>query len=256
MPDIIACPSCGGKLRLPDELNGKKVRCPACDHIFDHYSKPQPPAAPLHAPLDLPLELTIDDPSAPAPSPPSDAPGLVGAVELTPSSDEPASESPPRRRTGKRLDRDIPNLRRLGPRRDAEPDRGTVVLSMGIISLFGLFVWCIPIIGVVLVPVCAILGLVAWIMGQSDLRKMKRGQMDDQNRGMTLAGWICGILGTSLNCLAMLSCGVFIGILWYNEVNRPPNTRPIPVRRPAPAPPLPQKKVGPPLRNKPARNQF
>jgi hypothetical protein len=34
MPVITACPDCGRKLRVPDELQGKKVRCPGCKVIF------------------------------------------------------------------------------------------------------------------------------------------------------------------------------------------------------------------------------
>jgi hypothetical protein len=135
----------------------------------------------------------------------------------------------------------------LGRRRDAEPDRGAVVLSLGIVSLALILIWCAT-------PVGAILGLVAWIMGQTDLRKMKRGQMDDQNRGMTQAGWICGILGALLNGLVMLSCGLFLSAIWYNEVSRPPNTQPIPATRPIR--PLPQERVFPPPNNPPREKQL
>lgn len=177
MPVIVACPSCGGQLRVADALRGQKVRCPACNHIFDS-------EAPTHlAPPDRPLDLDID----------------------------------------------VPDIRRRAPRRDAEPDRGAIVLSLGIISLATVMVWCVA-------PLGAILGLVAWIMGQTDLRKMKSGQMDDQGRGMTQAGWICGILGLVLNGLMTLGCGVLVGCIWYSEMNRPPNTRPIPMMQPPPPP--------------------
>ena len=232
MPDIIACPSCGGKLRVPDTLRGQQVRCPACNHIFASAAEPGPPAAPL----DLPLELTIDEPS----SPPSAS--SIGTPELSASPPPPAS--PPRRpRLAETQDApDVPDLRQFGPRRDTKPHRGSTVLALGIISLAGLMVGC-------LAPICAILGLVAWIMGQIDLAKMKRGQMDESGRGMTQAGWICGIIGTALNCLIMLGCGLFIGSLWYSEMNRPPNTRPIPVTRP----PMPAKRVNPPPNNPPGK---
>lgn len=243
MPDIIACPSCGGKLHISEELRGQKVRCPMCNHTFDSPTEPEPPAVPFRAPQDLPLDLTLDEPSSPPPVPSSRAPGLFGATEWTPSSEQPptSAEAAPHR-SGKRFGQDVPNLRRLGPRRDAEPDRGVVVLSLGIVSLALILIWCAT-------PLGAILGLVAWIMGQADLRKMKRGQMDDQNRGMTQAGWICGILGTLLNGLVMLSCGLFIGVLCYSEMSRTPNTQPIPVTRPVRPPP--QKRVVPPPNNPP-----
>jgi predicted Zn finger-like uncharacterized protein len=34
MPVITACPDCSRQLRVPDELRGKKVRCPSCKVIF------------------------------------------------------------------------------------------------------------------------------------------------------------------------------------------------------------------------------
>jgi len=34
MPEIITCPDCGRKLRVPDELVGKKVKCPDCKVKF------------------------------------------------------------------------------------------------------------------------------------------------------------------------------------------------------------------------------
>lgn len=34
MPQIIACPDCERKLRVPDDLLGKKVRCPGCSVMF------------------------------------------------------------------------------------------------------------------------------------------------------------------------------------------------------------------------------
>ena len=254
MPAIIACPSCGGKLRVADELRGQRVRCPACQHIFDSAAEVGPTAGPPHASQDLPLDLTLDDPSSPPTSPLDDPGGLTGAIELKRSSDEPSpspepkptTEPPPPRRPRTSLDQDTPDIRRMGPRRDAEPDRGTVVLTLGIISLALILVWCTA-------PIGAVLGLIAWIMGQIDLRKMKRGQMDSENRGMTQAGWICGILGTILNGLIMLSCGVLVGTVWYDSVSRLPNTTPIPATRPA-APPPPKKMPRPP-KNRPG-NQF
>jgi predicted Zn finger-like uncharacterized protein len=34
MPNTIHCPSCNRELRVPDELLGKKVKCPACSQTF------------------------------------------------------------------------------------------------------------------------------------------------------------------------------------------------------------------------------
>jgi len=251
MPVIVACPSCGGKLRIADELRGQSVRCPACNHTFESVP-PAPPEEPRPVPQDLPLDLALDEPAAKAPPPTNGSPGLVGAVELKLSLDDepstPAPSSPPlppapspwRPRLAHEHDEDCPDiLRRRGPRRDAEPDRGATVLSLGVISLACLMITCYP-VGV-------ILGLIAWLMGRADLNKMNRGAMDDNGRGMTQAGWICGILGTLLNGLVTLACMGFIGFIFYTE-----NHRPLPPPRPTVAPaPVPQ--WPPPNQKGPAR---
>jgi predicted Zn finger-like uncharacterized protein len=34
MPTTVDCPTCSRKLRIPDELLGKKVKCPQCGNAF------------------------------------------------------------------------------------------------------------------------------------------------------------------------------------------------------------------------------
>src|SRR4051812_38230307 len=63
MPAVVSCPACGSKLRLPDELPGRDVRCPRCDATFDAA------APPVGAPAAGPAE-PVDGP----PSPFGDAP--------------------------------------------------------------------------------------------------------------------------------------------------------------------------------------
>lgn len=172
MPDIVACPSCGGKLRIADVLLGQRVRCPACNQTFHSAAEP-PPAEPRRSPSRW--------------------------------GDEISSEW------------DIPDLRLRMPRRDAEPHRGTLVLVLGILSLVTVMMYFLS-------PIGLIMGLFAWIMGQKDMRKIKSGHMDEEGRGTTQAGWICGIIGTVLNGLWVLGCGFAIGMIWYVEVSRPSNT--------------------------------
>jgi hypothetical protein len=110
-------------------------------------------------------------------------------------------------------------------RRDTEPHRGGLVLAMGIISLAGILViWGVPII----------FGIIGWVMGHSDLRKMRNNQMDPEGESMTRAGWICSILGTLLNLILILACVGFIGFMIWMDTNmaqttrsRPPATIPV-----------------------------
>jgi predicted Zn finger-like uncharacterized protein len=248
MPIIVACPSCGGKLRVADDLLGQRVRCPACQGTFDA-ARPAPPTPP-------PLNLSVDDEPAPPAPAPAGPPSLVGAVELKPAAADagaaPPAPSPPEalpgdRRTcracgrevhrdarrcyhcGERFVRDgrdrdgVPGLTFHAPvRRDSEPHRGPLVLTLGVLSLVLLSIVC-------LWPVGAVLGVVAWVMGRADLGKLKRGDMDPAGQGLTQAGWICGIIGTLLNGLFTLGCAGLIGLAWFDSRPRP---------RPTPTPTL------------------
>jgi len=60
-----------------------------------------------------------------------------------------------------------------------EPHRGTMIFVFGIISIV-----C-----------CFAFGIAAWIMGNTDLEKMKNGVMDPEGMQMTTIGRILGIVG-------------------------------------------------------------
>jgi len=280
MATVTSCPRCSEKLRLPDELRGKPVRCPQCSTVFEAANGSPPPTptpAPRPAGLDVPLDLSLDDPGA-APQQPGTRSRSqpVGAVEVdapapnnapAPPSPPPAEEpDPPRSRPsrserperkrdnapeddrvrcpicrranepdarrcyhcGERLaegtrprrpdrdgyDDDYGHRRR---RRDTEPHRGGTVLAMGLVSLVGIAV--IPVL-----PVIA--GIIGWVMGHTDLRKMRNHAMDPEGEGMTRAGWICSIIGTLLNLLILLACGGMFGMMiWAESANAPKTSR-------------------------------
>jgi hypothetical protein len=65
-----------------------------------------------------------------------------------------------------------------GAQRPLKAHRGGAVLALGILGLV----------------VCFILGVVAWVMGNNDLREMDIGVMDPAGRSMTQAGKVCGIV--------------------------------------------------------------
>ena len=62
------------------------------------------------------------------------------------------------------------------------PHRGTLILILGILGL----VICMP---------C---GIASWVMGNTDLAAMQRGEMDRAGEGMTKAGKICGMISVIL----------------------------------------------------------
>jgi predicted Zn finger-like uncharacterized protein len=48
MPTVAECPSCAEKVRVPDSLLGRRVRCPKCSHVFaaDGPADARPPEQP------------------------------------------------------------------------------------------------------------------------------------------------------------------------------------------------------------------
>ncbi len=75
------------------------------------------------------------------------------------------------------------------PTGQLERGRGALILVFGILSLvmFGL-----------------ITGIPAWVMGHTDLRRMREGKMEGADEGLTRAGMILGIIGTLISGLAIL----------------------------------------------------
>jgi uncharacterized membrane protein YidH (DUF202 family) len=63
-----------------------------------------------------------------------------------------------------------------------QPHRGVVVLVLGILGIV----------------VCFICGIIAWVMGNNDLREMEAGRMDPSGQGLTKAGKICGMISCIL----------------------------------------------------------
>jgi hypothetical protein len=69
------------------------------------------------------------------------------------------------------------------------PHRGAVIPVFGILS------W-------LLCPLA--FGIVAWVMGTTDLREMSEGRMDPSGRGLTEAGRILGMINVLLSIGALL----------------------------------------------------
>jgi hypothetical protein len=223
MPTTVACPSCARRLNVPDELLAAQVRCPACGTAFVTDVAPAGAAAGGSAagPPDpspdngeaasadsaVPRVSVTPGPSAPGAVPRAPLPD--GARESCPYCGEPVSALASRcprcgeSREGDERPWEEPYRRSYGRRvrRDCEPHRGTLVLVLGILSL---------VIGYIGLP----LGIAAWMMGRNDLAKMKTGAMDPEGRGLTQAGWVCGIIGTIYQGFLMLMCLAYLGFMF------------------------------------------
>jgi predicted RNA-binding Zn-ribbon protein involved in translation (DUF1610 family) len=242
MAELVTCASCGKLLRIPDELVGKKVKCPDCGTAFDAH--PTPPAPPPPAPpapqetVNLPLRLSLDDEPRAEPSPPFATPRSVSPSPAPPPTASEAGEEDLRPcphcgervrkmlrrcpyceepiRTARRVrdeEDEDEDERRFGRRRrfvryDGEPHRGPMVLVFGIISVVFSVFSCCGIPGMFAGLVSLGLGIPAWVIGRRDLRRIREGEMDPAGEGQTQAGMICGIVGT---CIA--GTLVFIGVV-------------------------------------------
>ena len=74
------------------------------------------------------------------------------------------------------------------PPQPLAPHRGGVILALGILGLV-----C-----------CFICGIIAWVMGNNDLREMAAGRMDRSGQGMTQAGKICGMISVVLQIIGLV----------------------------------------------------
>ena len=80
-----------------------------------------------------------------------------------------------------------------------QPDRGTLILVLGILSLI----------------VCGLLGIPAWVMGNKDLKEIDAGRMNPAGRSNTNTGRICGMITTILTgvCLGGYLLIILIAVL-------------------------------------------
>jgi ABC-type phosphate transport system permease subunit len=77
-----------------------------------------------------------------------------------------------------------------------QPHRGALILVLGVLSLTS----CVP------------LGVVAWILGNRDLRAMQEGRMETSGRDLTQAGMICGIVGTFFFIVVVVLIAIFVSV--------------------------------------------
>jgi uncharacterized membrane protein YvlD (DUF360 family) len=80
-----------------------------------------------------------------------------------------------------------------------EQGRGSTILLLGILSI---------------ILAGLLLGIPAWVMGNSDLKKIKSGKMSSNDRAATLAGMVFGIIGTFINPLLwILAIVLLVGVI-------------------------------------------
>jgi hypothetical protein len=74
------------------------------------------------------------------------------------------------------------------------PHRGSTILVLGILGLM----------------FCFLFSIAAWQMGRADLHTMEMGLMDKSGHGLTMAGYIMGIIGTLIILIPLAIFAMFI----------------------------------------------
>ena len=178
MNDSVACPSCKRRLRVPADLAGQDVKCPACQALFRPELEPEP--------------------LRPAPRRAVDDADRWEEDRPLPSRVRDEDERPSRRRRDEDDEDDRPSRRRRR-RADQADHRGVLILVLGLLAVFVAPIPCGPI---------------AWYLGNCDLAEIRAGRMDREGESMTQAGRIIGMITTILTvAVVLLVCLVWAVII-------------------------------------------
>ena len=77
----------------------------------------------------------------------------------------------------------------------------------------------ILILGLVGMVCCPFIGIIAWVMGNSDMKAMAAGTMDRNGEGMTKVGKIFGIVGCVIAIMFMIKAVFFGGLAGISGVH-------------------------------------
>jgi hypothetical protein len=195
--ELLTCPACGCSVQAADVLLGRRVRCFACRHSFIAEARPAAPP---------PVQLDAPRPACPKMQPSEDedtvsnergpfCPGCGRRITWRDPScpycgEELEPEGGPQ-----------PAWRRAADpfRREYEPHRGLLILSLGNISMFvgGLSLCTLGLGAVVSVP----MGILAWLMANHDLKRMRDGRMDARGKAQTETGRTAAAAGVVLGAI-------------------------------------------------------
>ena len=209
---LIACTSCGSKIRVPDGMAGKKGKCPKCGLVFTIPEALEIPDTPAAAPPPADIGITSAPPTSDRGTPPPATPPPKSAAEPPPvpsrrAWEDDEDEDDRDRRRSRRPDRgdrddddddDYDDIRRRLRRKPEESGLSLSSMIVGIVSAsLGVGAICCWII---LAPLAFLGGVVAVILGF--MGKSRGGE------SQAITGIVLGFVAIGLSVLWML-CGIF-----------------------------------------------
>lgn len=199
------CPGCKRRLQVGEEYAGQQARCPVCGEIYTVPGQASPAPTPASAPTPAGDEWRMRTPEGQLYGPVSkeDLDRWVAEGRVTADCELQNAATADWRAA----DEYYAVLREARPAatpvsepsnryRYTAPHRGTLVLVLGLLG------WIV---------LCPLFGVAAWVMGSSDLREMRGGQMDPGGRGLTQAGMILGMI-QSLIAIGSLVIFLFVAL--------------------------------------------
>src|SRR6266700_2568519 len=129
MPTTIKCPMCKRALEVPDELMGKRVKCPGCKMIFTATPPGAAPPEDSSARRPRPGQKSEEAVRRKRPAPPPDE------DEDKDDEDEENDEEEDEEEDEDEDEEEVRPRRRGRFRRHAAPHRGGTILTLGILSL-------------------------------------------------------------------------------------------------------------------------
>jgi hypothetical protein len=80
----------------------------------------------------------------------------------------------------------------------------------------------ILVLGILSLVICGLLGPVAWIMGNNALKELNYEGVDQSDRGLVVAGRICGIVATALMIAAIFIWCLVAGTIFTSKTSKTP----------------------------------